>query len=67
MPIFFHIKTKLWVKDSESVVRTPQFNAGESNKGPVVLLTARCALTDGGLCMTGPQNNNSQEDFYLWH
>lgn len=37
----------------------------ESNKGPVVLLTARCALTDGGLCMTG-LSHNSQKDFFFF-
>lgn len=55
-------KNTLWVKDTESVVRMPQFNAGESNKGRVVLLTGRCAFTDGGLCMTG-LSHASQKDF----
>lgn len=55
----------LSVKDTECVVCTPQFKAGDSNKGPVVLLTARWGLTDGGLCMTG-LSHNSQKDYFFF-
>lgn len=61
---FLFIKNTLWIKDTESAVRMPQFKVGESKKGNVILLSGRCAFTDGGLCMTG-LSHTSKRIFFV--